>query len=342
MHTEEVKQIIGKLYSLYGKELFSDKVRLKAFLADYLAAFPLEYNLVVNAVDCGICYKLAHGEDNSSDLQYYAQLLSDSYGTGAEQSQETIRILEYAINGKDTPFPEVNGGVARPGTGGQKPGGTPFIKSGTRYPGSLWLAIIAVSLFVIALVLVLRFCGSTFSNKETTNVATINSVVVTTSVTTTPYSNSTDLITPTPRPTVAPTPTPTPRPTPTPTPRPTPTPTPRPTPTPTPRPTPTPTPRPTPAPTPKAPSADDLRGQDGVAYPSGGWLSEYQTKYVKGTTSGKAYLRYSHSKEGREYQRYVAEGEKVTVLAYENGYGLVKTSDGRAGWVTSKFLVDRY
>ena len=86
------------------------------------------------------------------------------------------------------------------------------------------------------------------------------------------------------------------------------------------------------------PGPDDLKGQDGVASPTSGWLAEYQIKYVKGTTSGNAYLRWSPSNEGREYNRYVKEGEKVTVLASENGYSLVLASDGRAGWVTSKLL----
>lgn len=88
----------------------------------------------------------------------------------------------------------------------------------------------------------------------------------------------------------------------------------------------------------QAPGPDDLVGQDGVTYPSN-WLPEYETMYIKGTSSGNAYLRWSPSNEGREYNRYVREGEQVVVLAHENGYSLVKTIDGRAGWVTSKFLV---
>lgn len=86
------------------------------------------------------------------------------------------------------------------------------------------------------------------------------------------------------------------------------------------------------------PGPHDLVGQDGVASPTTGWLADYETKCVQGTTSGNAYLRWSPSKEGREYDRYVSEGEVVTVLAKENGYYLVKTNDGRAGWVSSKLL----
>lgn len=86
------------------------------------------------------------------------------------------------------------------------------------------------------------------------------------------------------------------------------------------------------------PGPADLAGQDGVALPSNGWLESYETKHVKGTSSGKAYLRWEPSQEGRQYKRYVAEGEEVTVLAREGEYSLVKTKDGRAGWVTSKLL----
>ena len=86
------------------------------------------------------------------------------------------------------------------------------------------------------------------------------------------------------------------------------------------------------------PGPHDLDGQDGVAGPTNGWLTDYKTKHVEGTSSGNAYLRWSPSKDGREYNRYISEGEIVTVLAMENGYSLVKTSDGRAGWVTSNLL----
>ena len=89
------------------------------------------------------------------------------------------------------------------------------------------------------------------------------------------------------------------------------------------------------------PGPEDMIGQDGISLPSNGWLSTYEIKYVKGT-SGNAYLRWSPSNEGREYKRYVQEGERVTVLALENGYSLVKTTDGRAGWVTTTLLADYY
>lgn len=88
------------------------------------------------------------------------------------------------------------------------------------------------------------------------------------------------------------------------------------------------------------PGPDDLKGQEGVASPTRGWLTEYQTMYVRGTKSGNAYLRWSPSDEGREYNRYVREGERVTVLASEGDYSLVKASDGRLGWVTSILLSD--
>ena len=96
--------------------------------------------------------------------------------------------------------------------------------------------------------------------------------------------------------------------------------------------------QPTPACPSVRPGPEDLIGQDGVAYPHDSWLADYETKVVRGTTSGNAYLRWSPSNEGREYKRYVSEGEWVTVLARESGYSLVLTRDGRAGWVTSTLL----
>jgi hypothetical protein len=98
-------------------------------------------------------------------------------------------------------------------------------------------------------------------------------------------------------------------------------------------------PAPAPAPVPGiGPGPADLAGQEGVSSPHGSWLTNYESQVVRGTVSGNAYLRWSPSNEGREYKRYVSEGEWVTVLARESGYSLVLTRDGRAGWVTSSLL----
>ena len=55
----------------------------------------------------------------------------------------------------------------------------------------------------------------------------------------------------------------------------------------------------------------------------------------------RAYLRYCPSADS-DYFDYVYEAAKVTVLARENGYSLITTNDGVAGWVTSKLLVKHY
>lgn len=117
-------------------------------------------------------------------------------------------------------------------------------------------------------------------------------------------------------------------------------PTPTPTPSPTPSPTPAPTPKPTP--TPKVPGPDDLRGcNESVVYPNGTWLDNYETKYVKTKHGVRAYLRYEPSADSGYYS-YVYERDAVTILARQNGYSLVMTTDGMAGWVTSSVLVDNY
>lgn len=114
------------------------------------------------------------------------------------------------------------------------------------------------------------------------------------------------------------------------------------TPTPDPTAVPTPTPTPIPTPTPKVPGIDDIRGcNEGIVYPNGTWLSDYETKYVKTKHGVRAYLRYAPT-EDSGYYSYVYERDKVTVLARQNGYSLVKTTDGMAGWVTSSVLVDTY
>ena len=92
-----------------------------------------------------------------------------------------------------------------------------------------------------------------------------------------------------------------------------------------------------------SPGPDDLRGCNSkVEYPGwNSWLDSYETKYVKTKHGVRAYLRYEPTSNSGYYD-YVYEKAKVTVLARENGYSLVKTNDGMAGWVTSSVLVSKY
>ncbi len=92
-----------------------------------------------------------------------------------------------------------------------------------------------------------------------------------------------------------------------------------------------------------APSPDDLRGCNSkIVSPAWySWLDSYETKYVKTKHGVRAYLRYEPSSNS-DYYDYVYEKDAVTVLARENGFSLVKVTDGVAGWVTSGVLVDFY
>lgn len=91
------------------------------------------------------------------------------------------------------------------------------------------------------------------------------------------------------------------------------------------------------------PGPDDLQGcNEQVAYPDDDcWIGSYETKYLKTRHGVRAYLRYGPY-EDSGYYSYVYEQAEVTVLARQNGYSLVKTTDGNAGWVTSALLVDSY
>ena len=91
------------------------------------------------------------------------------------------------------------------------------------------------------------------------------------------------------------------------------------------------------------PSSDDLKGCNSkVVSPAWyNWLDSYETKYVKTKHGVCAYLRYEPSSDS-DYFDYVYEKDEVTILARENGFSLVKVTDGVAGWVTSSVLVDSY
>lgn len=91
------------------------------------------------------------------------------------------------------------------------------------------------------------------------------------------------------------------------------------------------------------PGPSDLRScNEQVQYPKAeNWLPSYETKYLKTKYGVCAYLRYQPSADS-EFYDYVYEKAKVTVLARENGFSLVKTNEGMAGWVTSSLLYDSY
>ncbi len=114
-------------------------------------------------------------------------------------------------------------------------------------------------------------------------------------------------------------------------------------PTPTPKPTATPKPTVTPKPSPSIPSA--VANMDSsIQQPSqSSFLPNYstQTKYIQSHHGSSVYLRFN-TQGDIDKSRTVKEAEMVTVYAYQSDCGLVQTSDGRMGWVSSKFLVDSY
>ena len=91
------------------------------------------------------------------------------------------------------------------------------------------------------------------------------------------------------------------------------------------------------------PGPSDLQGcNEQVQYPkAGNWLPSYETKYLKTKYGVCAYLRYQPTADSDFYD-YVYEKARVTVLARENGFSLIKSNEGMAGWVTSSLLYDSY
>ncbi len=92
-----------------------------------------------------------------------------------------------------------------------------------------------------------------------------------------------------------------------------------------------------------SPGENDMTGSSPyVTHPDARcWLSDYETRYVKTRYGVRAYLRYSPDQDSG-YFDYVYETDAVTVLARQNGFSLVRTGDGRIGWVTSGVLVTSY
>ena len=99
------------------------------------------------------------------------------------------------------------------------------------------------------------------------------------------------------------------------------------------------------APEVKRPGPDDIKGCDSrVEQPgSNSWLSDYVKKTVKSKLGNGIILRYMPIQDF-DYYGYnnlglVTDGTRVTELAQENGFSLIKTSDGQIGWVPSHLIV---
>lgn len=106
-------------------------------------------------------------------------------------------------------------------------------------------------------------------------------------------------------------------------------------------PTSTPTAEPTAAPTavPVGPNVSDLGRNEAEEEPrADSWLPDYgKTRYVLASAGECIYLVPEPRKSG--HIDTVNDDVKVTVLAEQDGYALIKTPDGRVGWVNGKYLV---
>lgn len=91
------------------------------------------------------------------------------------------------------------------------------------------------------------------------------------------------------------------------------------------------------------PNVADLEGcNENLVHPDAeNWLQGYETKYVKSTRGNCIYLRYGPSLD-YDYFKKINDNVEVTVLARQNGFSLVKVTDGVAGWARSELLVDEY
>ena len=90
---------------------------------------------------------------------------------------------------------------------------------------------------------------------------------------------------------------------------------------------------------PSGPNPSDLGGSKEVEEPrAGSWLPDYnKTRYVLAPAGVSIYLVPEPRKSG--HIDTVNDDVKVTVLAEQDGYSFIRTSDGRVGWVNGDCLV---
>lgn len=90
-------------------------------------------------------------------------------------------------------------------------------------------------------------------------------------------------------------------------------------------------------PNPNAPNSDDLLGMaENVEYPrDDAFMERYWLKCV--LVPVRAYLRLQPI-SGSEFDGYVYDAEVVSFYARQDEYSLIKTQDGRYGWITASLL----
>ena len=98
---EDVAQIMRDLYQEKGNELFTDKAKLKAVLADLLSRYPRESRLLAFAVDEGIPYKICRKKDAiaPADILSMVKELSDAYAMDENASIAVVSAFEFAVHG---------------------------------------------------------------------------------------------------------------------------------------------------------------------------------------------------------------------------------------------------
>lgn len=98
---QEIAQITRDLFLKMGSELFRDKTRLKAVMADLLPMYPRESRLLALAIDLGIPYKIVQEKNALSPADYYSmvKMLTDAFAMDADASEYVVSVYEYAIHG---------------------------------------------------------------------------------------------------------------------------------------------------------------------------------------------------------------------------------------------------
>lgn len=113
---EEAGAIVRKLYIDNGAELFLEKGRLKATLADYLPRHQKENKILALAVDEGIPYKIVKKgkELSSEEISTLSRDFSDAYAMELDISECVIRIFDSAVYGTPLLRPTISSYVSPP------------------------------------------------------------------------------------------------------------------------------------------------------------------------------------------------------------------------------------
>lgn len=184
----EVKKTLRDLYLKEGAALFSNSVKLNAYLNDVLYAYGVEKNVLSIVIRGGYVSRILAEVKTEKDFpkaKFYVEHIVSQYGISRENATEAVESIIYAIHGKEPNIPITSSKTSTGGsglsTGGS--GSTGGNSSESKQKKKIWPWVVVA---VIVIIIISNVAGNNSSNYfggSTNTITETTSYVTTTNLT---------------------------------------------------------------------------------------------------------------------------------------------------------------